>query len=90
MKQTYCGTTHAFDKEMSVLSHGDRQKTRHKEELSEGGRRKGRSSSRQWLFHRPSHISKHGVSNGNKKGRASPACSLRQVRESLSSCFSEK
>ncbi|XP_062159325.1 ubiquitin-like-specific protease 1D [Alnus glutinosa] len=88
-ESTYCGATDAFDKELSVLSRCDSRKMTHKRELSQRERRSGRLS-RQRSFQCPSNISKQVLSNSNQKGRASPTCSLRQIGENLSSCFTEK
>ncbi|XP_059446063.1 ubiquitin-like-specific protease 1D isoform X2 [Corylus avellana] len=88
-ESTYCGTTDAFDKELSVLNHCDSRKMTNKGKLSQRERRKGRSS-RQWSSQCPSNISKHVFSNSDKKGRASSTYSLRQIGENLSSCFTDK
>ncbi|KAG7979613.1 hypothetical protein I3843_05G139200 [Carya illinoinensis] len=85
-EDTHSGTTDAFDKELSVLSHCDSQKVMHREEIPQKGRRKCRSSPRQWSVQCPSNISRHVLSNGRKKGRAPPTRSLRL----MSSCFAKK
>lgn len=86
-ENTYCGTTEAFNEELSVLSRCDRRKMTCKGELSQRGRQRCRSSSKQWSSQCPKNPSKHF---GNKKGRASHSYSLHQNGENLSSCFAKK
>ncbi|XP_024041453.1 ubiquitin-like-specific protease 1D isoform X4 [Citrus clementina] len=82
-----CREANAFDKELSILAHCDRQKMRSDGDLSQRGRQKVRSSSRKWPFHKGD---KSFNSNGSQKERASLTCPSHQSGENSSSCLPKK